>query len=148
MQTQQSKMSPRKPQCSSTRTICQGMWGCLGNKASQEGKRQSLTIPSIHSTPSKRPRGVAVCLVCVQASRLALKRRREPLVRSQGSTMPLLAGTSCFQNGDNCSQKKRLIFISQQCNTITGIVWLWTADYHWNLVQHSMSDISIALCSF
>lgn len=82
------------------------------------------------------------------ASRLALKRESKSLVHSQGSTVPLCTGISCLQNGDNSSQKKWLIFISQQCNTITGTVLLWTADYHWNLVYHLKQWECHTLCSF
>lgn len=72
---------------------------------------------------------------CMYASGLALKGKTKPLAHSQGSTMSLLLGISCHQNSDN-SQKRWLIFISQQCNTASGTVLPWTADYHWSLVHH------------
>lgn len=101
------------------------------NKLISVGKRKSCIsiCEKEHTAEVRYPK-----YFCMYASGLALKSKMKPSAHSQGSTTSLL-GISCHQNSDN-SQKRWLIFISQQCNTTTGTVLPWTADYRWSLVHH------------
>lgn len=97
---------------------------------SQEGKIQSLPIPSV--PPAKGQRCVCVSALCVgfQTSTEEEKRTLSALSEKHNAT------SCCYQLSPERGQQQpeeMTDFICQQCNTITGMVLLWTADYHWNL---------------